>query len=191
MTEKKGYMTRIWNKLKNLKNVILGKVPGAGYKRREALREWDRTIRYYSVNLLNDAEDEVNSMLRKVWLEKRDEKLRDIVDGYRAELHLRKEKIKNAPHGYMPSWTPGGSKSAVREEKLKKVIEIDEKIMHLCEELKTRTRQFHDMIAMDTIAQEQIQSVALDFRIKLRDVTDLFGERDKTLYEYLDDKEKA
>ncbi len=189
--EKKSILSKIWGKLKSLKNTILSKAPGAGYKKREALREWDRTIRYYSVRLLDDAENEVNDMLRKVWLDKRNEKLREIVDSYRAQLHSSREKIKNASHGYMPSWTPGGGKIAVKEEKLRKVIDIDERIMHLCEELKTRTRKFNDLVSMEAVAEEQVQSIAVDFRSKLRDVTDLFDERYKVLYEVLGAQEGA
>lgn len=178
----------IWDKLKRLKNTILGKLPGSGYKRKEALREWDRTVRYYSVRLLDDAEEEVNSILKKVWVEQRDENLRDVIDGYRAQLHTSREKIKNAPHGYMPSWAPGGNKLAVKEEKLKKVIDIDEGIMKTCEDIKERTRRLHDLVSSGSVGEEQARTIILDFTQKLRSIKDQFDERYKVLYEFAAEK---
>ena len=186
--EKKSTLGKIWTKLKNLKNVILSKVPGAGYKRREALREWDRTVRYYSVKLLDDTDEEVNKILKRVWVEQRDEKLRDLIDGYRAELNICREKIKNAPHGYMPSWTPGGGKVAVREEKLKKVIDIDEEIMKTCEEIKERTRKFNDLAVFGNLGEDQARSIIQEFNQKLRVVKDFFDERYRVLYEFAAEK---
>jgi FlaA1/EpsC-like NDP-sugar epimerase len=186
--ENKSTLSKIWTKLKNLKNKILSKVPGAGYKRREALREWDRTVRYYSVRLLDDTDEEINRILKKVWIEQRDEKLRDIIDGYRAELNICREKIKNAPHGYMPSWAPGGKKIAVREQKLKKVIEIDEEIMKTCEQIKERTRKFNDLTITGNIGEDQARTIIQEFNRKLRIVKDYFDERYRVLYEFASEK---
>jgi hypothetical protein len=115
---------------------LLRLVPVYGhYRIEEDLREWDRSVRDESVDILTNAETSIARLLSDA-ANTRDRETLLKFDMLRKELHLLKDKIRISAYGYFPRFGP----IKINEQVLKQVLDTDSEIVHKCTILEEHVR---------------------------------------------------
>ena len=130
---------------------LLDLLPGFhGYRRKEFLREDDRIVRNYLVNILSEAIRVLEDV--EALIIDRDYPTADRLEEVLRDLRKLTDEIRWAESGYSPHYNI----VKVREEELKKIIEIDEGLISDVEGLKKFVEDMRNDAFMGNPIREKV-----------------------------------
>jgi|GEM_PF-570288 len=156
------YMSKKLTWIEKLETMI----PGfSGYKKRELIREDDRLIRSYVVDLLSDARRNLEEAAASIL--DFDFKLARRIEDLISNVRLTIDKLRYSEAGYAPHY----SRIHIELSDLKKVRDIDGKLVELAEEIKELSVKVLRSAKVSTVKNEVILRIN-EVLSKINDVID-------------------